>query len=165
MRAKTFSNSRRSKAVQLSSLVGRIGDKSFRRRGFVHAQIITDWPHIVGHSLASVTAPDRLRFPPGQKRGGTLTIRCDGSAALEVQHHSSLIIERVNIFFGYSAIERLSIRQGPLPAQRLAAPQNRPAPKPAPHHEKAVAADIKDIKNQDLKAALQRLGHTIMATQ
>ncbi|MEM7569016.1 MAG: DciA family protein [Pseudomonadota bacterium] len=153
---------RRGSATQLSNLISKVGDRSFRRRGFVHSQIVTGWQHIVGPSLASVTAPEGLRFPPGKKRGGTLTIRCDGSAALELEYHKTLVLERVNIFFGYGAVDRLAIRQGPLPTK---APQARQRPPIAPltkAQQSRLDTALKNVRDQGLKDALQRLGQGVI---
>ncbi|MEM6680938.1 MAG: DciA family protein [Pseudomonadota bacterium] len=152
-------------ARQLGGLVQRIGDKSFRRRGFVHGQIVTQWADIVGTSLASVSTPERLRFPSGKKRGGTLMIRAESAAALELQHYLTVILDRVNVYFGYRAVEKISIRQGPVaslqPARRQT-PRVRPL---APQQKKAVANAAKHIQNQQLKDALERLGVAVMQRQ
>jgi len=157
-----YDTKRRPYARQLGGLVQTIGDKSFRRRGFIHGQIVTQWPHIVGQSLASVSAPEALRFPPGKKRGATLTIRADGGAALEIQHHLNIILDRVNVYFGYGAVEKISIRQGPLPEQARAVPQ-RPRRRPLEKRQlSTITKAAKNVQNQDLKAALERLGETVL---
>ena len=50
----------------------------------------------------------------GQKKGATLVLRVEGPAALEVQHQAPQIIERINSYFGYRAIEDIRILQAPL---------------------------------------------------
>ncbi|MEO0410969.1 MAG: DciA family protein [Pseudomonadota bacterium] len=151
-------------ATQLSNLVSKVGDRSFRRRGFVHSQIVTDWDHIVGPSLASVTAPEGLRFAPGKKRGGSLTIRCDGGAALELEYHKELVLERVNMFFGYGAVERIAIRQGPV-APRKALTKQRPPQKPLTKEQtNHLNTELKDVRDQALKDALQRLGQSVITS-
>ena len=44
----------------------------------------------------------------------TLVLRVEGPVALEIQHLSGVIIERVNRFFGWRAVGRIQIRQAPL---------------------------------------------------
>lgn len=154
---------RRRYSAQLGSLVSNIGDKSFRRRGFMHSQIVTQWHQVVGPSLAGVSAPECLRFPPGKKRGATLTIRADSGVGLELQHHMNMILERVNMYFGYTAVEKISIRQGPLP-QRLNAPRIRPPARTLTKSEvSSVSRTLKTVKDQSLKDALERLGGTIIS--
>ena len=51
----------------------------------------------------------------------TLVLRVEGPMALEIQHSSDVILERVNRFFGWSAVGRLALRQAPL-SRREATP-------------------------------------------
>lgn len=164
MSRSSFSPKRRGTATQLSSLIGKVGDKSFRRRGFVHSQIVTSWQHIVGPSLASVTAPEGLRFAPGKKRGGTLIVRCDGSAALELEYHKALVLERVNIFFGYGAVERLAIRQGPLPQRALQTHRLAPEKPLTKTQTRQLENSLKGVGDQALKEALRRLGARVITS-
>ena len=41
-------------------------------------------------------------------------LRVEGPAAIEIQHLSNVILERVNRFFGWQAIGRIALRQAPL---------------------------------------------------
>ncbi|RZM11546.1 MAG: DUF721 domain-containing protein, partial [Sphingomonas sp.] len=74
--------------------------------------------------------PESIRFAPGKKDGGTLTLTCHGAHAVMIQHIQPEIIERVNRFFGYPAVARVAIRQGevPSPAPRRAPPSLRTVP-------------------------------------
>ena len=77
--------------------------------------------------------------------------------ALEIQHSSDVILERVNRFFGWHAVGRLTIRQAPLSRR------SRPA-RPRPPDAKSVAreaADLAAVEDDDLRAALARLGASI----
>ncbi len=60
-----------------------------------------------------------------------LTLLVDGAHAPLIQHLTPMIVERVNRFFGYAAINRIVFRQGkpPAPAPRPERPQLRPVPK------------------------------------
>ena len=41
-------------------------------------------------------------------------LRVEGPAAIEIQHLSAVILERINRFFGWQAIGRIALRQAPL---------------------------------------------------
>ena len=88
---------------------------AFRKFGFVESSIISRWSDIVGEAYAKHSAPDSLKFPMGKRSGGTLTVVCAGPFAVTLQHVEPQIIERVNRFFGYAAVERIALRQGELP--------------------------------------------------
>src|SRR6476646_4312196 len=94
-------------------LVGAIGDRSFRRFGFIQSSIVSRWADIVGDRYAKVSSPESIRFPTGKKGGGALTLLVDGAHAPLIQHLTPMIVERVNRFFGYAAINRIVL--GPCP--------------------------------------------------
>lgn len=87
----------------------------FARYGFAVGAILTEWRAIVGTPLADHTLPERLAFPKGSRRDGTLHLRVESAWALEVQHLSQRIVERINAHFGFSAVQRLTLRHGPMP--------------------------------------------------
>jgi len=70
---------------------------------------------VVGADLADKIAPDRLTFPRGERQDGTLRLRVSSAFAPEAQHRTPQLIERINGFFGYRAIARVVLVQGPLP--------------------------------------------------
>ncbi|HEY6049001.1 MAG TPA: DciA family protein, partial [Sphingomicrobium sp.] len=124
--------SRRScRARSAGELLGDVGGQSFKRFGFVQSSIVSRWAEIVGERYARVSSPESIRFPQGRKAGGALTLLVEGAHAPLIQHLTPLIVERVNRFFGYAAIDRVIFRQGKPPAQppKPERPQLRPVPK------------------------------------
>ena len=77
--------------------------------------------------------------------------------ALEIQHSADVILERVNRFFGWSAVGKLAFRQAPLSRPRRPV---RPGP-PDPKAVAKVAEGLVDIEDEELKSALARLGAAI----
>src|SRR5207302_9327307 len=98
-------------------LVGGIGDPSFRRFGFVQSSIVSRWGEIVGQRYAKVSSPESIKFPAGKKAGGVLTLLVEGAHAPLIQHLTPMIVDRVNRFFGYAAINRIVFRQGEVAAR------------------------------------------------
>jgi hypothetical protein len=140
-------------------LVGGIGDQSFRRFGFVQSSIVSRWAEIVGERYAKVSSPESIRFPTGRKSGGVLTLLVDGAHAPLIQHLTPLIVERVNRFFGYAAINRIVFRQGRQPA---APPKpERPTLRPVP---KELGDGLREIADPELRACLESLAAQIAAT-
>ena len=131
--------------------------RAFRERGFVEAAVLTEWPAIVGESLADRCCPERLG------RDGTLRVRAQGAAAPELQHLAPQIVERVATFFGYRAATRIFILHG-APARRAARP--RPAPRALKPAEEADIADrAARVEDDRLRAALERLGRMVAASR
>ena len=115
------------RARAAGELVGDVGGQSFRRFGFVQSSIVSRWGEIVGERYAKVSSPESIRFPAGKKAGGALTLLVEGAHAPLIQHLAPMIIERVNRFFGYAAVNRIVFRQGKPPrrAPRPERPQLR----------------------------------------
>jgi hypothetical protein len=124
-----------------------------RHGGSVLARLKADWPSVVGADLAAAT------WPQAVGRDGVLKLRIASAVALELQHRAPLLIERINLYLGRSAITRLVLVQGPLP---LPAPPGR-ASLPPPSAEEAAAIDrqLESIADPELRAALARLGKSV----
>ena len=147
------------RARSAGELVGDVGGRSFRRFGFVQSSIVSRWSDIVGSRYARVSSPESIRFPTGRKGGGALTLLVDGAHAPLIQHLAPLIIERVNRFFGYSAVDRVVFRQGkpPAPAPKTERPELRPIPK-------ELGDGLRQIADPELRACLESLAGRIAAT-
>jgi hypothetical protein len=140
-------------------LVGSVGEQSFRRFGFIQGSIVSRWSEIVGERYAKVSSPESIRFPAGKRTGGVLTLLVEGAHAPLIQHLTPMIVERVNRFFGYSAINRIVFRQGK-PAAAPAAPA-RPQLRPVP---KEMGEGLREIADPELRACLESLAARIAAT-
>ena len=144
----------------LADMIPRCLGETFARQGFASADIVTHWPDIVGAEIAAHAEPMRLQWPRHEGEAAepaTLVLRVEGPAAIEIQHLSGVILERVNRFFGWRAVKRIAIRQAPL--TRRAAPQ-RPAG-PSAEEVARRAAALPDIVDEGLRQALARLGAAI----
>ena len=137
----------------VSDLLPDIGAAAFRRFGFVQSSIVSRWAEIVGDRYARVSTPESIRFPHGQRADGVLTLTVEGAHGTMMQHISPEIIDRVNRFFGYTAVAKVAFRQGDV---RRNAPRAKKAAEPA-----AVPADLGDslraIVDPELKAVLEAL--------
>ncbi|HVI05298.1 MAG TPA: DciA family protein [Sphingomicrobium sp.] len=140
-------------------LVGDISGQSFRRFGFVQHAIVSRWNEIVGERYAKVSCPESIKFPTGKKGGGALTLLVEGAHAPLIQHLTPMIVERVNRFFGYAAINRIVFRQGrlPPPPPRPERPQLRPVPK-------ELGEGLREIADPELRACLESLAAQIAAS-
>src|SRR3546814_18886540 len=80
--------------------------------------------------MSDATQPAMIRFPAGQKAGGTLHLTISGAHAPMLQHVAPDIIAAVNRFFGYAAIAGVRMTHGQI---ARAAPVHPPAMlKPVP---------------------------------
>ena len=153
----------KTQARPLADLVRRTLADTFARQGFASTELVTHWTDIVGQEIAAHCEPMRIKWPRGgdmeAPEPATLVLRVEGPVAIEIQHLSPVILERVNRFFGWRAVGRLALRQAPL--ARRPARQVRPAPDPQAAARIAATLDIGD---EDLRNALARLGAAIKRT-
>jgi hypothetical protein len=94
------------RARAVSDLLPQVGGAAFRRFGFVQSAVVSRWREIVGERYAGVSSPESIRFPPGKRKDGVLTLVVEGAHAPMMQHVAPVIAERVNRFFGYTAVAR-----------------------------------------------------------
>lgn len=140
----------------------RITRPALGRRGLGEGQLLTHWAAIVGPEIAEEAWPDRLNFPRGQRRDGTLRLRVSAAAALEVQHRAPIILERINGFLGYSAVARLTLMQAPAPRREPPPLHARPL---RPEENAALTEQLAAIQDPELRSALARLGRAVIGNQ
>jgi len=154
-------NERRGRLRLVGETLPKIAARALGRQGLGEAQLIAQWEAIMGAELARETLPVKLSFPAGGRRHGVLRLRVTPAAALSVQHREPQILERVNGFFGYGAVARLALQQGPLPAP----PQRKSEPRPLTPGESAGLTDrLAQLPDSSIKSALLRLGAAILGS-
>src|SRR5882757_595832 len=148
-------------AKPLSVLLGDVFSDAYAKQGFAARELVTRWAEIAGREIAAHSEPLKLQWPrpvEGQaQEPATLVLRVEGPMALEIQHSSDVILERVNRFFGWSAVGRLALRQAPL--MRRDKPKASRAPDAADVAE--LEKTLSSVEDEELRTALARLGASI----
>lgn len=143
----------------IGGLAQRLTSGIAKGRGASIARLRAEWTAIVGPDLARITQPEALLAGRGARAGGkglgkALRLRVPGASALEIQHKTGQLVERVNAYFGHKMIDDIRLVQGPMAV--------RPAPKATPVPDPAtvtrVAERAASVKDPELRAALTRLG-------
>ena len=148
-------------AKPLSVLLSDVFSDAYAKQGFAARELVTRWSEIAGPEVSAHSDPLKIQWPrpvEGQpQEPATLVLRVEGPMALEIQHASDVILQRVNRFFGWSAVGRLALRQAPL-SRRDRSPASR-----APDAESVakVAETLSSVEDEELRAALARLGASI----
>jgi len=143
-------------ARSLAQLVPKLARATIGKRGFAEAGLLSDWSAVVGHEIAEKALPERLDFPRGERREGTLHLSVAGAWATTLQHLEPQLVERINSYFGYRAVARLKLHQGALPPRRKKEPAaEEPAAQDASAPETGA---LEAIADPELRAALRRLG-------
>ena len=152
---------RRGRMRALAAEVPQIAGAVLGKRGFAEAQLVAQWPAIIGETLAAGAAPEKLSFSRGERREGTLHLRVAPGVALEIQHREPLLVERINAFFGYRAVARLALKQGPLPPSAPPPPQPRPLKS---EERQQLDGTLAGVEDPALRAALARLGAAVIGS-
>jgi len=144
----------------LSELLGATLNDVMKAQGFASTEIISRWADIVGPEIAAHSEPLKISWPRAvgdeAPEPATLVLRVEGPAALEIQHLSAVILERVNRFFGWQAIGRIALRQAPLHRR-----EQLPRREPDPFVAARIAEALPEVKDEYLRLALARLGAAI----
>ncbi len=153
---------RSNRARAVSDMLPAVGGAAFRRFGFVQSSVVSRWNEIVGDRYAGVSAPESIRFPPGRKSEGVLTLVVEGAHAPMMQHVAPVIVERVNRFFGYAAVARVQFRQGIVKVQKTKSRAAPPSLRPLPAD---MGASVRAVADPELRAVLEALAQGVAASE
>jgi hypothetical protein len=148
-------------AKPLSVLLTDVFSDAYAKQGFAARELVTRWAEIAGPEISAHSEPLKIQWPrpvEGQpQEAATLVLRVEGPMALEIQHASDVILERVNRYFGWSAVGRIALRQAPLSRRKPPTASHAPDPKSVAK----VADTLSSVEDEELRAALARLGASI----
>ena len=150
-------------AKPLAEFLAEAIEQAAKRQGFGQAGLLLYWEEVVGERLAGMAEPIKIVWPPRQWSAeakartapATLILQVESAFALEIQHLAPLILERVNVHFGWACVGRILLKQGPLTARRARRPS---VPKPDPKVQKAASQRLDGFSDERLRQALTRLG-------
>jgi hypothetical protein len=141
-------------AKPLSVLLSDVFSDAYAKQGFAARELVTRWSEIAGPEIAAHSEPLKIQWPrpvEGQKQEpATLVLRVEGPMALEIQHASDVVLQRVNRFFGWSAVGRLALRQAPL-SRRGRVTASRA---PDPNSVAKVAETLTLVEDEELRAGI-----------
>jgi len=150
-------------ASVLSERIRRAGES----RGFAVSRLLTHWPEIAGPAIAGVARPVNISYGRGGF-GATLTLLTTGPEAPMLEMQKDQLREKVNAIYGYNAIARVRIAQTAPEgfhdgqAQFALAPKQQ-APEPDPEIIHKAAQAVRPVADNDLRAALERLGRHVLS--
>ena len=159
----TLKRGRVGQSLSMAQLVPRLTKSILGKRGLAQADIALNWPTIVGLDIAESCQPEKITFPRGLRHNGTLHLRASAGGALEIQHDSARLIERINGYFGYAAIAKIRLIQIPL---KLPTKDNKiiePRHVPTKKEIKQLEKQLEIVEDDDLRKKLERLGIAILS--
>ncbi len=144
--------------------------KAGESRGFAVSRLLTHWEEIVGPEMAAMARPVKVGYGRGAM-GATLTVLTTGAYAPMLEMQKDQLRQKVNGVYGYNAISRVHITQtaptGFTEGQVdfAYAPKTRKQAEPAPEDVAEAEREAKGVENDDLRAALERLGRNVLTRQ
>ncbi len=160
MRKRAKAATRLARPMRIGRLLPKEVVAIYRRRGFLHHEIIARWPLIVGAQLAQVTVPLAIRRGGARHQAGVLEIKVAPGFAPAVQHEQERLLAAVNRYFGHRAVARLVIRQGPIRA--APPPIVRVDPEPSAQAQQRAKRLARRIMDPQLNALLARWGAFVL---
>lgn len=143
----------------------------FGKKNLLFGKMLAAWPQIVGAEMAPLTVPVELKFQRAPKDDSRKTagqavlhLAVQPAYALEFSYQKDLLIERLNMFFGYAAIKDIKV------VQHSEVMNNKKPPPPPPRpltkaEDGQLDALVAGIQEKDLQEALKNLGKAIISRQ
>ena len=124
----------------LGETIGQLTKPIMKKHGLPDG-LVQVWPHIAGSELASYCTPVACKRSK-KAAAATLIIEVLPSHALVAQHAVGVMVEKINLHYGYQVVERIQFK--PAVKQPLQAPYH-------PSHEQQTMHVAFDELAQELK--------------
>lgn len=153
--------SKRVGSRKLNQIVQGVTSNVYGKYGFLNGTLVEDWEKIVGPDYANSISPEKITFPAGKRNRGALLVKASShSTSLIFQHIHSYVIDRINTYYGYKAVDKIKVIVGKIdrPARQEAPKKERVLDKV---DEKTIEKLVESIDNQELRDSLKNLGRMI----
>ena len=137
--------------------------------GMLEIELLANWSNIVGKTLAQYSLPQKIRFHKNERSDGSLElVVLSGAFALEIKQREKQILEKINTYFGYSAVSKLKIIQNSCPENFLL------TKKPIDNVKNFLVSEteqtyitelVKDIHSDKLRETLNNLGKAVFGNK
>lgn len=109
----------RASARSVSDILDGVLEPLIARRTGMRLDLIRIWSELVGAEFANTTRPEQIKWARRAHEADAfepamLVVACEPASALFFQHEQSNVINRVNEFFGFEAVNRVRILQKPV---------------------------------------------------
>lgn len=156
---------------QVNKLLEPLSGNKAASKQFAALDLVAAWPEIVGPRLAGLCLPVKLKPAPKTRSrhtqaadGGILEVRADPAMVIDLDYGQALIVERINAFYGYSAVSALKVIAKALVRPERAGQNGAKAAAPTPADFEKAAQQTDCVEDASLKKALEALGASIAAS-
>ena len=92
-----------------SSSIPKTLKKYLRKGGYNYSSIIDNWPKMVSKEISGSCYPISVKMGKDMKNG-TLILNVIHGKELQIEYEKKDIIEKINSFFGYNCIARVTLK-------------------------------------------------------
>ena len=140
---------------KIGSSLPKIVDKNIKEKNFVEISLIKKWSEIVGIDISKFCWPVKITYANIKNINGTIFLKTKRGKSLEIEFKNDEIIEKLNRYFGYKAVDKISIMQDFQDSEIHVKKINK-------KKEKKIDSKLIDkIKKNELKLALKKLNKTL----
>lgn len=157
--------SKEKRVRSVGDVVGSLMEPVLARRTGMTLDLIRAWPEICGNDFATTTRPLKIDWPRRAHEDdpfepASLIVACEPSVALFFQHEQAVLIERINLFFGFAAIKRVRIQQKPV--ADTSKPQKGKAAELSKEEAQRLQNLLAGIADPELRQKMEKLGRGII---
>ena len=134
----------------------KIIDKNIKEKNFIEISLIKKWREIIGDDIAKFCWPIKIRFSEINNLNGIIFLKTMRGKSMEIEFKNEEIIEKLNQYFGYKAIAKISVVQDF--DIKDAYKEDKITKKSG---KKVQSKVINKIKKNNIKTALKKLNKTL----
>ena len=94
----------------LSSLTDNLVEHCLSKNNLVEAKILMNW-NTIANENSKITFPGKVKFMNNNRNNGTLILNVQKGFSLIIQMKTPELLNRINDFIGYKAINEIKIKQ------------------------------------------------------
>ena len=92
-----------------SSSIPKTLKKHLKKGGYNYSSIVDNWTKMVSKEISDTCYPVKVKMEKGM-RDGTLILNVIHGKEIEVEYAKNDIIDKINSFFGYSFIKKVTLK-------------------------------------------------------
>ncbi|MCL6229366.1 DUF721 domain-containing protein [Bartonella bilalgolemii] len=147
----------------IAEMVSEMLDPILRKRTGLNIALIENWSQIVGQDIGERTMPIKIIWKGRANQNetfhpATLVVACEGFTTLKLIHETGELIQRINSFFGYIAIDRIKVEQ-----KQVSVFTDRSEVElfPDEKNKQRLKKMLEEIEDKSLHHSLYKLGYCI----
>jgi len=141
---------------KIGNSLPKIVDKNIKEKNFIEISLIKKWREIIGDDIAKFCWPIKIVFSEIKNSNGIIFLKTMRGRSMEIEFKNEEIIEKLNQYFGYKAIAKISVVQDFDVKDHYK--ENKITKKKDINTQSKV---INKIKKSNIKTALKNLNKTL----